>query len=158
MAKKTKFDGDIKCEIPSGVLKGFVSYYWSHRPQVMNQEIPTTIKLSIAEVKEKTVSTFSWSKGIWKKGEIKPERRIFVISLDTQDFINWKRNSKFAQIPLDVPRRFKDGKDTYQCITDVCGLKSYTADKVIETEHAVENPDYYQIIESSKLCLKSNNI
>ena len=157
MSKKTKYDNDPKCEIPSGVLKSIISrYWWESWNSIPVKRLD--VKMAEKAVKDVTGETFDWNIGRWKPGIVKPERRIFVISVDTQDFINCKRDSKFREIPLDVPRRFKVGKDTYQCITHVCDLKSYTADKVIETEHAVENPDYYHIIESSKLCLKYNNL
>ena len=88
----------------------------------------------------------------------RPKKTIFVISVDTQDFINWKKSGSLSYIPLQVPRRFVDGNDTYRCITDVCDLCSWSADDIIETEHAIENPDYYHIIESSRLCLKENKL
>jgi hypothetical protein len=151
MGKVNKFDGDIKCEVTAEVLKDLVKHWWWGNSDYENSKgVPRIVKLAMKEVKEKTGDSFNWSIGVWEKGKMKSERRILVISVNTQDFIDWKHKSKFALIPLDVPRRFKDGKDTYQCITDVCDLKSYTADKIIETVNAKNNPEYERIMESTK--------
>ena len=83
------------------------------------------------------------------KGDNK-QRSIAVISLDTQDFLNWKSENNLVGDGLEHPRRFKIGNTTYYCISKVINLCSLRVDGVIETKYAKENKEYEKIISTIK--------
>ena len=145
---KKQFENDVKCEISSSVLKSLVSRYW-WQSWYSNPKKVLDVKMAMDAVKDKTGDTFDWNKGKWVEGTPPSEKKILIISKDLEDFINWKRNSKFSHNKLVVPTVFIDGKSTYKCIQDPEDLWLFGVDSLIETEHAKENPKYEKIISDS---------
>ena len=85
-------------------------------------------------------------------------KTIMVISKDQSDFITWKHSSGLKPDGPSFINRFKVGNTTYRNVTCVCDTCSMTVDEIILTDNAVENPEYYHILESSRMCLKENHV
>jgi len=77
-------------------------------------------------------------------------RIIAVISLDTQDFKNWKLESNLKPDGFEYPKKFKVGNELYIGISNVYELCSIHLDSVIETKNAKMNKDYEQIKYAAK--------
>lgn len=79
------------------------------------------------------------------------QRNIVVISLNQEDFNNWRIN-KIKKDGLDTVRKFNIGDTRFYCISKLNNLCSLNVDEITETEYAKENKDYEKI----KLIAMSN--
>lgn len=81
------------------------------------------------------------------------EKTIAVLSLDIEDFQDWKNKNNLEEQGLDTQRKFKSGNNTYICISTVGDSCSYGFDEIIETDYAKENSDYEEIKSVVRTCL-----
>lgn len=86
----------------------------------------------------------SYTKGtITLKEGLEGPKNIGVISLNSDDFITWKKdNNLFSINGIDTKIKFTMGMKTYYCISKVEDLCSKRFDEVMETNDAKSNPSY----------------
>lgn len=69
-----------------------------------------------------------------------------VVSIDIDDFLEWKHLRGHANYMTGTHRKYQVGNTLYVCITKVIDLCSLAVDEIIITMHAHKNPEFEEIV------------
>ena len=83
-------------------------------------------------------------------------KNIIIVSLNTEDFLNYKEENNLKGDGLETIKKFKIGNKQYYRISKVRHLCSLGVDGIIETDNAKKNIEYENIMESVKQNLNYN--
>lgn len=81
------------------------------------------------------------------------QRNIAVISLNCQDFKEWRINNNLYVDNFSL-KMFKANNCNYRCISSLCNVYGMQFDEIIETSDARKNKEYDEIKSLIKICLK----
>jgi hypothetical protein len=81
-------------------------------------------------------------------------KHVAVICSSVEDFNNWKKEQKHTSLISSALKYVFDGT-MYIRISKKYQMCGYSFDEIVETRDAANNPEYHQIMDNIKTCIKS---
>ena len=83
------------------------------------------------------------------------KEHVAVICLDTEDFLQWKKEGKSFPKEYSSYNKFTDGDCMYHRVSRIDHLCSIPVNRIVETKYAKQNKEYLNIMEVVKSNLKT---